>query len=177
MPWIESHDSLVGHHKVDDLCEQMGWDVDTAIGKLHRLWYWCMSYAENGDLRDFSNDRLGKVVGLEAGEMSNKFVKAMKNVKLFDKSPHFRVHNWWKYAGTFLRSKYKRSPQKWRTIRELYCPGETEEGEENVGLRNRYVTANQPTNQPLNLNMKGRLTAAEQTRQRLESERLRKDPQ
>lgn len=154
MSWIESHDSLPEHPKLEALSGSMGWDIDLTLGKLHRFWYWCVKYAENGDLRKFTDDQLGKPVGL-TGESASKFVKAMKKHEWFDKKPFFRVHDWWDYIGPWLRSKYKRSPLKWQAVRSAYRPGELDV--EVQPVRTGYVTANQP-NQPTNppINGKGK---------------------
>jgi hypothetical protein len=51
LAWIESHQTLEKHPKTLDLMNATGWDLDTCLGKLHRFWYWCVDYAEDGDLR------------------------------------------------------------------------------------------------------------------------------
>jgi len=149
MAWIESHDSLVGHPKVDALCVEMGWDLDTSIGKLHRFWYWCLKYAENGDLRKFDDDQIGRAVDLQ-GDLAKKFVRILKKTGWCDREPYFRVHDWWDRVGPFLRSKYKRNPMKWQAVRAAYRPDEVDELQP---VRNGYVTANQP-NQPTILSRK-----------------------
>jgi hypothetical protein len=145
MSWIESHDSLYQHPKLEALSAAMGWDIDLTFGKVHRFWHWCSKYAECGDLRKFSDQQLGRSVGL-VDESASKFVKEMKINGWLDRKPYFRVHDWWDYIGPWLRSKYKRSPEKWQAVRSAYRPGELDEMQP---LRNGYATANQP-NQPTN---------------------------
>lgn len=125
MAWIESHQTIERHRKTKKLMRLMEWDLDTTIGKLHRFWWWCVDYAEDGDLRKFSDDDIGESVALN-GEPASKFVEAMVASCWIDRDPHFRVHDWWDYVGPWLRSRYKRSPEKWETV------------------RNGYVTTNQP---------------------------------
>ena len=119
MAWIESHQQLFNHPKTFDLMNLMGWDIDTAIGKLHRFWWWCIDYAPDGDLRRHNASRLGAAVGLSAAE-AEKFVSAMTQARWLDTLPYFRVHDWWEYAGPFLQTKHKRHPHVWQHVRDLY---------------------------------------------------------
>lgn len=122
MSWIESHQALERHPKTLKLTTEMGWSVDTAIGKLHRFWWWCVDYAENGDLSKYNDQVIGGGVGL-TGEDSKKFVDAMITAAWIDRSPYLRVHDWWTYIGRFLQVKYKNYPEKWMEIKALYNNG------------------------------------------------------
>lgn len=119
MAWIESHQNLREHPKVFDLMGIMGWDIDTTLGKLFRFWWWCVDYAEDGDLRKHNSVRIGMSVGVNGGK-EEFFVEAMKKSGWIDVEPYFRVHDWWDYFGRFLQVKYKNFPHKWQEIRDLY---------------------------------------------------------
>ncbi len=119
MPWIESHQELERHPKTLDLMTSMGWDLDITIGKLHRFWWWCVDYAEDGDLRKHNDNRLSAAVGVLPGA-SKQFIEAMVQSGWIDRKPYFRVHDWWHYFGEFLKAKYKNYPQRWQAIRDLY---------------------------------------------------------
>lgn len=157
MAWIESHQALERHPKTLSLTAAMGWDLDTTIGKLHRFWWWCVDYAEDGDLRKHNDSIIGAAVGLN-GDEASKFVKAMKAACWLDSAPYFRVHDWWFYIGRFLRVKYKTShPEKWKAVMTAYTGREPDETDiPNIdcskgGSKNGSKTRNQPTNQPTNL--------------------------
>ena len=135
MAWIESHQAIERHPKTIELMTRMGWDLDATVGKLHRLWWWCVDYAEDGDLRKHNDTRIGAAVGLN-GEASKRFIEAMVASGWIDRKPYFRIHDWWDHIGPWLRSKYKRSPKKWRQVSNLYVNG-------TQPVRNRI-----PTNQP-----------------------------
>ena len=122
MAWMESHQSLKNHPKVFDLMHSMGWDLDTTIGKLHRFWWWCVDYAESGDLTKHNNDRLARAVGLNGGKEAKKFVEEMIKASWIDTKPYLRVHNWWDYVGKFLQGKYSHNPDVWRRIQKAYEP-------------------------------------------------------
>lgn len=119
MAWIESHQELREHPKMNQLRGSMGWSVDEAIGKLHRFWWWCVDYAPNGDLRKYNDSVLGGSVGLNGSDCS-KFVEAMVEARWLDREPYFRVHDWWNYIGRFLKIKFKDYPDKWQSVQRLY---------------------------------------------------------
>lgn len=147
MAWIESHQALEKHPKTYDLMAFTGWNLDTAIGKLHRFWWWCVDYAEDGDLRKHNDARLGAAVGLN-GEQAAMFVKAMVEACWLDRKPYFRVHDWWDYIGKFLQIKYKHTPEKWQRIKALYA---VKQNSSKGGSKGRSKTPNQP-NLPTDLN-------------------------
>lgn len=154
MPWIESHQTIERHYKTLDLMTSMGWDIDTTIGKLHRFWWWCMDYVEDGDLRKHSRERLGAVVGL-SGESAEKFIESMVSSRYLDDDPYFRIHDWWDYYGRFLQVKYKNKQEKWKKIKELYhnvSKGGAKGGDENHKPTNQ---PNQPNILPLGEFLKG----------------------
>jgi hypothetical protein len=119
--WIESHQELEKHPKVYDLMQYMGWDLDTTIGKLHRFWWWCVDYAEDGDLRKHNDNRIARSVGLNGDNDAKRFVEGMVQSCWIDREPYFRVHDWWDYIGLFLQRKYgDKQKEKWIQIKELY---------------------------------------------------------
>lgn len=120
MAWIESHQVLDRHPKVLMLMSLMKWDKDTAIGKLHRFWWWCVDYAEDGDLRKYHADQIGAALDILPGKLSNQFLDNMVEAKWIDTDPYLRVHDWWRYIGRFLQVKYKMHPEKWQAVKDLY---------------------------------------------------------
>ncbi len=138
--WIESNCDLADHPKTLDLMGHLETDVDKALGKLHRFWYWVLKYAENGDLRKFSKDQIGRAVDLP-GE---KFVSAMIQSKWIDTVPYLRVHDWWDYIGIFLTIKYKQSPEKWQAIKILYKDNNSSNNSSNNGFVNRQPNLTKP---------------------------------
>jgi hypothetical protein len=120
MAWIESHQDLKDHPKTCDLMAAMGWDLDTTIGKLHRLWWWCVDYAEDGDLRKHNDNRIANAMGVANADAS-KLIKSLVSSGWLDREPYFRVHDWWDYIGLFLQRKHGgKNPQKWQHIKDSY---------------------------------------------------------
>ncbi len=99
MSYIESHQELENHPKLLDLMVALRIDTDTALGRLHRFWYWCMTYAETGVLEKHPAARIDAKFG--AG-----FVAAMRECGFIDKD-RFRVHDWVDYAGRYLTTRYR----------------------------------------------------------------------
>jgi hypothetical protein len=119
MTWIETHDKLERHPKVLDLMNLMGWNKNETLGVLIRFWWWCLEYAEDGDLRPHSPQRIAGALDM-MGDYAVKFVPSMISTGWIDEKPNLRVHDWWDYIGNFLMSKYKHHPSKWRRVRRLY---------------------------------------------------------
>lgn len=118
MPWIESHQKLERHPKLLDLCNKTGWNKDEALGKLHRLWWWTLDFAEDGVLKKYNphqylspltNDKLP----------AEKLLNILKDTNFIDKDG--KIHHWWDYAGRYLKGKYKTSnPKRLKEIQKIY---------------------------------------------------------
>jgi hypothetical protein len=146
MAWIEAHQNLPNHPKVLRLAALMEWSNDVTVAKLLKFWWWCVDYAEDGDLRKHDDQTVAGAVVLN-GDEGKRFVQAMVAVCLLDRKPYFRVHDWWTYFGPCLRAKYKRSPQKWNRIRDLYSDGSCT-GYVTGTVPDTYPPTNLPTNPP-----------------------------
>lgn len=117
MSWIESHQKLEKHPKLLGLCTQTGWDKDQAIGKLQRLWWWALDYAEDGDLHRYNpNQFLSHINGKISPE---KLYKILQNTNWIEKNG--LIHDWLDYAGRYLTVKYRTSnPKKLKAIYKKY---------------------------------------------------------
>lgn len=116
MAWIESHTDLEDHPKRKRVSSLMGWDKHTTIGRLHCFWWWCLRYAEDGDLRKFNDIELGESVGLN-GDDCKKFVDIMVQAGFLEREPFFRIHDWIGRVKGYLVSKYHTSnPKKLKSI-------------------------------------------------------------
>ena len=119
MAWIESHQALERHPKTIKLMQLMNWDLDTTLGKLHRFWWWCLDYAENGDLTKFDHNQIASAVSVN-GDGSKAFLDAMITAGWIDENPYLRVHDWWDYIGLFLQRRYGKKEEKWKGVQLLY---------------------------------------------------------
>lgn len=112
--WIESHQDLEGHPKLLKLAVVLDIPLDMALGKLHRFWYWCMRYCEDGDLSKYGLEEVTKLLQINALKLAE--------CGFIDMKPYLRVHDWWDYSGRFLRVKYKNYPETWERIKRR-CKG------------------------------------------------------
>lgn len=116
MAWIESHTVLVRHRKLIELAEDLKIRRAYAMGHLHALWHAAIEQQEDGDLSTWSDKMIA-----EAADFSGdpkRLIHSLKLRRWIDRNR--RIHDWWDYAGPFLRSKYKRTPEKWERVRNLY---------------------------------------------------------
>jgi len=102
MAWIESHQSLEEHPKLVRICALTNWNQDEAIGKLMRLWWWALQYAEDGDLSRFSPDQY--LSRLDKNIPPDTLLEHLKAAYLITKNG--LIHDWVDYAGKYLIKKY-----------------------------------------------------------------------
>ena len=157
--WIESHQEILNHPKTIRLSHLMGWSINETIGVLHRFWWWCLSYAEDGNLSKFTEEDINVAVGLNS-ENKSKLVDSMINSGLLDKTPVLRVHDWFDYAGRYLKAKYhETNPRKIEKIRKTYSvPKGSPKGLPKGSPKGRLKESNLPNlpnlpNQPLPTNL------------------------
>lgn len=150
MAWIESHQQIERHPKTLKLMELMNWTLNETVGSLHRFWYWCVDFAEDGDLRKFTDIQLGCAVGIY-GDQAKTFIGAMLEARWLDRAPYFRVHDWWTYIGRFLQVKYKAAPEKWQAVRAKYVEGRLPHGQADDDAVNNNRCYNRSNNHIPNL--------------------------
>jgi hypothetical protein len=95
----------------------MGWDLDTTLGKLHRLWWWCLDYAIDGRLCSFTASQIGAACDTEDGP---RLMAALIEARFVEEKPELRLRNWWEHAGEFLRYKLASKPELLRGIQKSY---------------------------------------------------------
>ncbi|RPH31427.1 hypothetical protein EHM92_09060 [bacterium] len=108
MAWIESHQDLDDHPKTRKAALLLGISVPTVIGHLHILWHWALSYAQDGDLTDFSNADIALAARWEGDP--DLFVKSLTDCRLGNGRAGFlevvdgrtMIHDWWDYAGKLI---------------------------------------------------------------------------
>lgn len=83
------------------------------------FWWWCVDHAESGDLRQYNDSHLALAVELNPDQGKN-FVEALVKSGFVERSPYFRIANWWKYSSRFMKQRYKDNPEKWQQIEKHY---------------------------------------------------------
>lgn len=96
------------------------------MGHLTALWHTALEQQENGDLSAWSPAMIADYSDYPG--RPPRLVRALLKHGWLDGD--MKLHDWWQYAGPYLRSKYKRNPERWEAV------------------RNRYVTVTQPYTEP-----------------------------
>jgi hypothetical protein len=103
--WIESHQELAHHPKVARLANTLNVHKASALGHLHMFWWWCLSYAEDGDVTDFDAYELADGAQWSAST-PEEFVAALQSSGWIDSSDgQLTVHDWWDYAGKLVERR------------------------------------------------------------------------
>lgn len=119
MAWIESHDDIWEHHKLDHLQEKLapllpGLDVEEIrallVGQLHSLWHFVLRNA----WRDANLEKWGES-GIERAARWKKepgaFVRALREVGFLD---GWLAHGWMDRAGDLVWKRLEREKLKTR---------------------------------------------------------------
>ena len=116
MSWIKIQNGVVTNKKTARLAGQMKWKKLEAVGFLVSFWIWALENCEDGLLKDISDNEIAFAVGLENAD---GILHALQIAGLVDKNP-LRIHDWPEYQHEFLRTKYRREPEKHQEIIQLY---------------------------------------------------------
>jgi hypothetical protein len=119
--WLESHQSLRDHPKTKKLARRLGVRLPEAIGILHCLWWWCLDYAQDGDLTQYEPDEIAD--GCEWGGDPDELLACLVDCHFVDNGSGFIVHDWYEYAGRLIarreqdrkRKSQSRKPDVQRT--------------------------------------------------------------
>ena len=100
MAWIKSDETLSQHPKVDILSELLGIHPAQTIGHLHYLWWWCLNYADTGEITRYKN----MIAKASRFDGENDFlVNALVETGWLDsKDDKLYVHDWEEYHGALL---------------------------------------------------------------------------
>ena len=147
MAWIELHQSLVEHKKMDTLVRETGLGRDTALGRLCILWLWTLGNRPDGCLSDLDGRRLGQILSLPPRKAQG-FLEALEHSGFLDRRDGgLWVHDWEDYAGRLLELR-RRDRDRKRLARsqkrEAPCPPDGG-GTSGAGPALPYPTQPDPT--------------------------------
>jgi len=106
--WIESHQELRDHPKTIRLTGRLGVHRMQAIGHLHALWWWCLAYADDGDLSEFDNLEVATGAGWDGD--ADEFVESLTAAGWL--TDDRQVHDWYDYAGKLVERRRKDRERK-----------------------------------------------------------------
>lgn len=125
MAWIESNQTLERDGRIFLLRKKLGWDKNQVIGFLHRFWWLVLEQAPNGDVSALTAELVSETLGMKPDVVESAFsAMCAGDVRLLErnKSGRLLVHDWPRLTGKYLRdSLWKRSPEKWAQMAELYA--------------------------------------------------------
>lgn len=111
MAWIESNQELGRHPKSKRAARILNISVPAIIGHLHFLWWWCLEYAQDGDLSDYDVQDIADAANWEGDP--EEFVQALLDCGPGDslgflerdEYGHLHVHDWMDYAGRLIEKR------------------------------------------------------------------------
>lgn len=111
MVWIESHQEVAHHPKTRKLARRLGVGLPTAIGHLHALWWWAISYAEDGNLNGYSDEDVA--LGALWDAEPKTFVDALVECRWMDRDGEsLSIHDWDEYAGRLVDRRKANAERK-----------------------------------------------------------------
>ncbi len=104
MSWIPSHQELSRHPKTLRLTRQLGQTIPETIGQLHLLWYWCMDFAQDGDLskHDFADVTHAMMSQVEPPKLRDVLLECGF---LDEEGGRLVLHDWNDYGGKLILEK------------------------------------------------------------------------
>lgn len=111
MAWIESNEELAAHPKTKKAARLLEIAIPTMLGHLHLLWWWCLKYAQDGDLSQYEADDLADAAAWEGD--ATRFVRALldcgpgESFGFLEQSEDggLMVHDWMDYAGKLIERR------------------------------------------------------------------------
>lgn len=126
MAWLEAHQELRDHPKTKRAARMLGIGQPQMIGHLLCLWWWCLDYADDGDLTGFDNADISDAAGWE-GEPDD-FVHALIHCGprghagfLDNGGDGLHVNDWAEYGGKYV-TKREQARARQRAFRERNAP-------------------------------------------------------
>lgn len=116
MAWIESHQTLRDHPKLSDLAHRLGISKAQAIGHLQMLWWWCINYAQDGDISRFTPIQIA--AACDWGGDPETLIQHLTASGFIDSEP-LRVHDWLDFCGDLIKKRLEYKKAKYRRTKRL----------------------------------------------------------
>ncbi|SCI67348.1 Uncharacterised protein [uncultured Clostridium sp.] len=116
MAWIELHDNLPDHPKTLAVARALDMDKDMVVGKLCRLWTWCLANREDGLLALEDGETLCEVMRFTGG--TKKLMQALctppkgGEAGFIEPTPGgYRLHGWEERTGLLMETRARKRAQ------------------------------------------------------------------
>jgi hypothetical protein len=149
MAWLEAHQELRDHPKIKRAARILGINRPQMIGHMLCLWWWCLDYAQDGDLTDFDRADIADAADWQGDP--DVFVDALLRCGPTDRpglltnGDGLQVHDWEEYGGKYI-TKRNQGRDRQRTYRERNAPVTRDKGVSN-GATVQYSTVQNITEQ------------------------------
>lgn len=111
MAWIESHQEVAMHPKTRKLAKKLDVYLPAAVGHLHLLWHWVLSFADDGDLSKHTDEDIA--IGAMWDYDPKTFVDALVECRWLDRDgERLVVHDWQDYAGRLVDRRKANAERK-----------------------------------------------------------------
>ncbi len=115
MAWIELHQELAQHRKLDRLIKDTGLGRDAALGRLCLLWLWALQNRPDGDLSDLDAKRAAEIFGVTPRKAA-PFLEALERCGFLDRAGEsLRIHDWEDYTGRYSEIRRRNAERKRRS--------------------------------------------------------------
>ena len=105
MAWIEAHQELRDHPKTKRAARMLGISRPQMIGHLVCLWWWCLDYAEDGEIGGFDREDIAEAAAWEGD--ADLFIDALLTCGIagkpgfLDATNGLTVNDWQEYGGKY----------------------------------------------------------------------------
>jgi hypothetical protein len=152
MAWIESHQSLGTHPKLDRLCEILDIEDINAVGILHYLWWWSIDYAVDGNISKYTPGQIAKAAHWKGDR--KVFLPALVAAGFVDEGEDgHHIHDWFDFCGTLVEKRLDRSENSRNAARSKWDKHRKQREKSTLGTESIPETSHtspvrMPTNQP-----------------------------
>lgn len=113
MAWIEVHQELYRHPKVQRLATALQKNYAETLGHLISLWLWAAAFARDGDVTDFTSEEIAEACNAKD---SSDIEKLLIECHWIDqKGAKKHLHDWKKHGLRVLESSRKRQAKARRS--------------------------------------------------------------
>ena len=142
MAWIESHEEITEHPKTKRAARTLGISLPQMVGHMHFLWFWCLKFAQDGNLSQYDTQDIADAAAWEGD--SQVFVRALvecgpgSSSGFLDEDEHggLFVHDWMDYAGRLI-DKRKENAERMRIARAKHVHKKCEATVPNLTVPNQ----------------------------------------
>jgi hypothetical protein len=102
--WIPSYQDVGAHPKTRKLAARLDVDIPKAVGLLHLLWWWALSYAPDGDLT--KHDAEDVAIGMMWDGDPRALLEALVASRWIDRNgTGVALHDWDEYGGMLIERR------------------------------------------------------------------------